>query len=397
MSKRVKILMGAALFIGATAALVFYLTAGLTNTADAFFDAVQQDDMTTARGYLSTDTRAHTSEADLKRALTAMGIIDFQQASWPSRSFTGARGKLSGTVTTMAGAVVPVNVGLVKEHGHWRIYSLLKAGSGPRATTADDIREKAENGDSGAQVELGLRYHDGRGVPRDDKVAVAWFRKAADRGDAQAQFNMGVSYEHGIGVERDAAKAVAWYRKAADQGYARAQTGLGYALSRGEGVAKDRAEALKWYRKAADQGQPGAQYNLGLAYFDGNGLAQDYAKALAWFRKAAVQGQDGAQNHLGYMYQNGKGVARDSVQAASWFRKAADRGNHFAQFNLAMAYAKGRGIERNDSEACFWMMLAAKFDPDARKKLEDCKARLTSDQVVRIQSRADKWRPSREN
>ena len=40
----------------------------------------------------------------------------------------------------------------------------------------------------------------------------------ADQGDAGAQVNLGVMYDHGKGVPQDYAQAAAWYRKAADQG-----------------------------------------------------------------------------------------------------------------------------------------------------------------------------------
>ena len=43
-----------------------------------------------------------------------------------------------------------------------------------------DLRASAEAGDADAQLTIGLRYANGRGVPQDDAEAVAWFRKAAE-------------------------------------------------------------------------------------------------------------------------------------------------------------------------------------------------------------------------
>src|SRR4051812_47632131 len=61
----------------------------------------------------------------------------------------------------------------------------------------------AEKGHSNAQNNLGVLYERGRGVPRDDATAVAWYRRAADQGNGAAQNNLGVMYEKGLGVARD--------------------------------------------------------------------------------------------------------------------------------------------------------------------------------------------------
>ena len=58
-------------------------------------------------------------------------------------------------------------------------------------------------------------YDTGKGVLKDDKEAVKWYRKAAEQGDAKAQNNLGVKYGNGLGVLKDYKEAVKWYRKAA--------------------------------------------------------------------------------------------------------------------------------------------------------------------------------------
>ncbi|MGZ8942198.1 MAG: tetratricopeptide repeat protein, partial [Methylobacter sp.] len=73
---------------------------------------------------------------------------------------------------------------------------------------------------------LGVMYANGRGVPKDEREAVAWYRKAAEQGDAAAQYNLGWMYDHGQGVAKDEREAVAWYRKAAEQGDEDAKTRL---------------------------------------------------------------------------------------------------------------------------------------------------------------------------
>lgn len=49
------------------------------------------------------------------------------------------------------------------------------------------FRPLAEEGNAGAQANLGFMYQDRYGMPQDDKQATAWFRKAADQDNARAQ------------------------------------------------------------------------------------------------------------------------------------------------------------------------------------------------------------------
>ena len=71
-------------------------------------------------------------------------------------------------------------------------------------------------------------------MPRDYAEAARWFRKAAEQGDAGAQFNLGVTYDRGKGVPQDYAEALRWYLKAAGQGHARAQFNVGVMYENGK-------------------------------------------------------------------------------------------------------------------------------------------------------------------
>jgi uncharacterized protein len=80
------------------------------------------------------------------------------------------------------------------------------------------IRALAEQGDATAQLNLGVRYDFGEGVPEDDAEAVKWYRKAAEQGDAKAQFNLGFRYANGEGVPEDDVTAYMWVNLASAQG-----------------------------------------------------------------------------------------------------------------------------------------------------------------------------------
>ncbi len=58
------------------------------------------------------------------------------------------------------------------------------------------------------------------------------YRKAAEQGDAKAQFNLGVMLYEGRGLAKDQKEAVRWYRKAAEHGYAGAKAAMERILQR---------------------------------------------------------------------------------------------------------------------------------------------------------------------
>src|SRR5262249_40175809 len=74
---------------------------------------------------------------------------------------------------------------------------------GDFATAMTLLKPLADQGHVGAQYKLGVMYAYGRGVPQDDILAVAFYRKAAEQGDTDGQFSLGVTYEYGRGVPQD--------------------------------------------------------------------------------------------------------------------------------------------------------------------------------------------------
>jgi hypothetical protein len=112
-------------------------------------------------------------------------------------------------------------------------------------------------------------------------------RKRAEKGDAGAQLKLGIMFEKGWGVTQDIAGSIHWYRQAAALGNAEAQTFLGLMYEEGKGVPQDQAEALRWFRQAAGQGDAHAQFMLGIMYSKGQGAPQDYLEAYMWTNLAA--------------------------------------------------------------------------------------------------------------
>jgi TPR repeat protein len=113
-----------------------------------------------------------------------------------------------------------------------------------------------------------------------DQKPIEEVKAKAEAGDAESEVELGLRYEQGKGVAKDQVEAVKWYRKAAEQNLAAAQNDLGACFYNGDGVTKDPVEAVKWFRKAAEQNFAAAQFNLGVCYADGEGVAKDEREAL---------------------------------------------------------------------------------------------------------------------
>jgi hypothetical protein len=114
-----------------------------------------------------------------------------------------------------------------------------------------------------------------------------WHR-LAEEGYVNAQLNLGVIYDHGQGVPEDPQEAVRWYLAAASQGSSGAQYNLGLMYATGKGLKSDMDQAADWYRKAADQGFAAAQYELATLYATGTGLPEHPDRAIEWFYKSGL-------------------------------------------------------------------------------------------------------------
>jgi TPR repeat protein len=126
----------------------------------------------------------------------------------------------------------------------------------------------------------------------------------AEAGDADSEYQLGFRYSNGDGVPKDFSKAVKWLRKAADQSNVQAETALGYCYATGQGVAKEQTEAAKWYRKAAEQNFAQAQISLALSYALGQGVVKDYVESYKWTLLAASQGDKDAKETMPILENN---------------------------------------------------------------------------------------------
>ena len=218
----------------------------------------------------------------------------------------------------------------------------------------------------------------------------------AQRGDANAQFNIGLLYANGKGVARDARQAVEWYRKAAIQGVPAAEYNLGVMYANGDGVKRDVHEAVKWLQQAADHGISLGRDQLADLY--GGTVIQNYDRSLAIHKQEAASGDPTAQFDLALMYDLGRGVPRDYAQAMNWYRKAADQSYAPAMTNIGILYYNQEGVPRDLVQAYAWFVRAKlAHDPRADELLQMTMDKMKGDQVRKGEALAADWHPQKRN
>ena len=158
---------------------------------------------------------------------------------------------------------------------------------GDYATALKEWRPLAEQGNVGAQFNLGFMYEKGKGVPRNYKIASKWYRMSAEQGNAGAQYNLGLMYAKGQGVPKDYKLAVKWFRKSAEQGNAGAQSNLGVMYAKGQGVLKDKVRSHMWFNTASANGDDDAGKNRDIIEKKMTSSQIEKATDLAreWMRK----------------------------------------------------------------------------------------------------------------
>ena len=260
------------------------------------------------------------------------------------------------------------------------------------------LRDLAEDGNAGAQVQVAIRHLDGSGgFFKNTQLAVRWFERAAMQGNAYAEFRLGELYQEGIGIPRNSRVAADWMEKAANRGIARAQLKLGLMYARGDGVAKQTGSGRYWLERASIEGNQEARAVLanlreaGLATANAADSAprpgpEAYDEAMrvvhlleyaefkieeAWHNRLpelqglAEDGDQRAQFEIGtYYLQGGMGRPRDVGTALRWYRRAAEGGSRRAALALARVYREGLDdVAADPEQARRWAARAASLPP----------------------------------
>ena len=153
----------------------------------------------------------------------------------------------------------------------------------------------------------------------------------------------------------------------------------------------DYSTALKEFEILVRQNDPRGQYALAVMYDIGEGVLQSSKEAVKYYRLAAAQNFANAQNNLGVAYDRGEGVGTDYKEAMKWYLLAAERGNKDAPNNIGVLHMIGFGVPRSFAKAYTWFAIAGAGDSEAISNKNFVKKRLTPEQLVESQRRADEW------
>lgn len=259
------------------------------------------------------------------------------------------------------------------------------------------FRKAADQGDPGAQNQLGYMYVWGIGVDRDDTQAFRWFSRAAGDGWQQAKLNMAVMYMKGLGVSRDPAMGRQLLTELAAKRNGRAEDYLGVIYLQGEAGTPDTAAAEKWFERAAKDKNPEGEYAIGQFYSVGAGHERDYGKAAKFLREAARAGYVPAMYTLGVLLLDHpelgeKGAGED----VAWLERAAEAGTWQSSAALGLMARDGRGIPQNMAQAFRWFSIALRqggtvAGENMRADLEKCRAALAAGQQDEEMRAVNDW------
>lgn len=148
----------------------------------------------------------------------------------------------------------------------------------PGSRAFAELLRRADDGDAGAQFEVGLAYESGTRASADRDKALQYYLMAAHQGLSLAQNSLGSMYQE-VGKYDE---AFIWYEKSAKSGDYMAINSLAYLYDEGLGVEYDDEKALSLYLRAANLGHPDAMWNIAILYNQGELREIDEHLTCVW-------------------------------------------------------------------------------------------------------------------
>ena len=271
----------------------------------------------------------------------------------------------------------------------------VKSGSKTLDQRIKSLKDRAALGDPASQLELGLRYQYGDGVPasmdeaikyyqlaniqhnvsatyqlatiyltdesfiKSYKVGLELMNEAALRGLPQAQFVLGQINEYGVNnsVLKQAAnheQAIEMYKLASSNNFGLAQYRLAEVLVHqkvvdltSDGVNQRYKLIKSLYEGAVADGVKEAF--LPLAFYNAMDEKESLrSQAFAVAKEQAEKGEANAALLLALMYDRGIATKADSSLAKEWYQKASD--TPVSAFVLGTYMSQGHGITKNVKE-----------------------------------------------
>lgn len=231
--------------------------------------------------------------------------------------------------------------------------------------------------------------------------AFAEFSYLADEGDATAYYYLGKMYAQGLGVPKDDTMAVEYYKKAESAYNIDAAYELAQILLAGAKTA-DTPEfetGLRYLKRAAYAGQAEALYELGEMFAQGKNVEQNYQNSFGYYLMSALRGNAAAQFKLGLHYLLGWGTPQDFENSVKWLSRSARQGYVWAQQKLAELRSTHPAV-LNIPDAYAWYSIIAAYNAEdevgkeAMVKRDELLKKIKKKEVlIQMQRNAREWRP----
>ena len=245
------------------------------------------------------------------------------------------------------------------------------------------VQSLAKQGDASAQLQLGTRYHRGRGIIKDLQLAALWYRRAAEQGNSDAQYYLGNMHLMGEGVAQNDQQAHFWYQRAAKRGHATARKNLDNLLR----VFPHTENDMQNYSPPAESRSAEEDYQQGIGYESGEKVAQNYTKALEYFQLSSNKGYAPAQYKLGIAYAHGQGVKKDINLAIGWYTLAAQQGYSAAQRSLCQIYMDtAHGLQNQPLALAWYNILANSGNAMDIHRRDLLKQKLTTAEIAKAET-----------
>jgi TPR repeat protein len=166
---------------------------------------------------------------------------------------------------------------------------------------------------------------------------------------SEAQFFLANCFGNGsLGLQVDHEKAYNLYVQASKQNHPAATYRTAVCNEVGAGTRRDHHRAVLFYRKASALGDTAGMYKLGMILLNGLlGQPRNVREAIVWLKRAAGQADEEnphALHELGLLHEkpgSSSVVLQDEAYARELFTQAAQLGYAPAQFKLGSAYEYG--------------------------------------------------------
>ena len=218
----------------------------------------------------------------------------------------------------------------------------------------------------GAEAEklfqLARSYESGiRGMPQDDKKAIALYEEAMKMGSAKAAINLGTMYRTAMFGQPKRQERLdymnALYEYAVKLGCPDGYYFLALSYYKGWGVQENAQTGEVYLKKAAESGSLAGMTDYGNnLYRDGH-----QEEGLFWLVKALDAGFADAGSELDTIYT----LRKDSEKKIRYLREGAQKGSRACLLELGNIYAQGNyGQEKDEEYAQCFLDLLDKIDKD---------------------------------